>query len=70
MFLSFLVKFVDGWKVVVGSTISFDVDAHWLEHLKVLTIAILLKDLSLVLLEEPVSGKSYTFSGVDLSELV
>ena len=56
MLLSFLVKFVDGRKVVVGSTISFDVDTHWLEHLKDLTIAILLKDLSLVLLEEPVSG--------------
>ncbi len=52
MLLSLLVKFCHGFKVVIRSAVTLDVDAHGFKHLKVLSVAVYLEKLGLILLEE------------------
>jgi hypothetical protein len=53
MLFSFLIQTLDRGKVVVGTTVSFNVHAHGFNHFELIAVAVNLKDLSLVFLEEP-----------------
>jgi hypothetical protein len=52
VFFSLFVQKLNGFEVVVRSSESFDVDAHALKHLVLVSLGVDLEDLCLVLLEE------------------
>lgn len=55
-FFTLVVEALDRVEVVVAAAVSFDVDAHGLQHFKLVASAVNFKDLSLVLLEEASDG--------------
>lgn len=55
-FFTLVVEALDRVEVVVAAAVSFDVDAHSLQHFKLVASAVNFKDLSLVFLEEASDG--------------